>query len=410
MKVSPHIAIEDYIYHLPEEKIAYQPAENRDRSKLLIYKQNKIYDDLFCNIVDELPSDGLLVFNNTRVVQARLIFKKPTGARIEIFCLEPVEKDKSLHESYNSCSPVVWKCLIGNAKKWKEGVLEISDASGNYKLKAEKIGNAGDAFLVCFSWEPSSCTFAQILEEFGRIPLPPYINREDNQDDKIRYQTLYGSLSGSVAAPTAGLHFSENVIKQVDEKNIPRLQATLHVGAGTFKPVTTDYIDKHKMHNEQFSVSKDTIEALAKEYQRTFINVGTTTVRTLESLYWFGVRLVTNYNNEQCPIEVTQWEPYQYDFDKLPAREEVLNCILEWMQKNKLQNITGITSLMIIPGYKYQMTDVLITNFHQPASTLLLLVSAFVGDDWRNIYDYALKNSFRFLSYGDGCLLFGKDF
>ena len=406
MKISPHIAIDKYIYDLPDEKIAYKPVTHRDQSRLLVYKDGEIDDYKFSNLVKKLPQESLLVFNNTRVVQARLIFYKETGARIEIFCLEPVDQNIDIHDSYSSKSPVMWKCLIGNAKKWKGSTLEKTNEEGNTIIKAEKIDSLQDSFLVKFSWYPETLSFAEILEHFGRIPLPPYIHREDDNEDRVRYQTLYNEMSGSVAAPTAGLHFSEELLEQIDSGNIPRLQVTLHVGAGTFKPVTTNYVDEHKMHHEQFSVSYQTVENLIQEDNRQFVIVGTTTVRTLESLFWFGARLLQNGKNEQCPVEVKQWEPYQYDFDKLPSRKEVLKAIQQWMYQNNVENITGITSLMIVPGYRYQMTDVLITNFHSPASTLLLLVAAFVGDDWQKIYDYALNNDFRFLSYGDSCLLF----
>ncbi len=408
MNISSNIAIKDYIYDLPKEKIAYQPAADRDRSNLLLYKQGKTSKDIFQNLANYLPSGGLMVFNNTRVIQARLIFQKPTGARIEIFCLEPDDKNASLHETYNNTSPVVWKCLVGNAKKWKKGILEKSDKNGDFVLQAEKIGTDGKTFLIKFSWQPSGEKFAQILERFGRIPLPPYIHREDNSDDRIRYQTLYSEKSGSVAAPTAGLHFSDHVFKEIENKKIATANVTLHVGAGTFKPVTSEHVDKHEMHDEQFSVSIEEIEKLISESHRPFIVVGTTTVRTLESLYWFGLKLLKNREKEQIPVNISQWEPYQYDFLNIPSRKEVLNNLKLWMQTNKLENITGTTSLMIVPGYKYQMADILITNFHQPASTLLLLVAAFIGEDWRIIYNYALNNDFRFLSYGDSCLLFKK--
>ncbi len=406
MKILPQISIDKYVYDLPEERIAYQPASYRDQSGLLIYRQGNISKDRFINLVNYLPADGLIVCNDTRVVQARLIFEKTTGAKIEIFCLEPADRGKSLHGAYDSCSPVVWKCFVGNVSKWKSGILEKQDDKTGKILRAEKAGRDEDIFFINFSWNPPSTGFAEILELFGRVPLPPYIQRDDNDEDKIRYQTTYNTKPGSVAAATAGLHFSDKLLKKIATKNIPIFHVTLHIGAGTFKPVTTQYVDKHKMHHEQFSVSLETIEKLFSEDHRPYVIVGTTTVRTLESLYWFGVRLLRNSKKEQCPVEVAQWEPYKYDFDDLPSRKEVLKSIYQWMRQNDLENITGTTSLMIVPGYRYQMTDVLITNFHQPASTLLLLVAAFTGNDWRSIYDYALNNDFRFLSYGDSCLLY----
>ena len=408
MSIPKHLSINDYIYDLPKEQIAFRPADSRDQSNLLVYKKGETKKEIFNNLVDYLPADSPIVFNNTRVIQARLILNKPTGARIEVFCLEPADKQTTLHEAYACQTPVVWKCLVGNAKKWKEGVLEIKDKKSNALLKAEKTGKENDTFLIKFSWQPSSASFANILELFGRIPLPPYIQREDNNEDKIRYQTLYGELSGSVAAPTAGLHFSDNVFQKLQNKNITTANVTLHVGAGTFKPVTTEKVDKHKMHNEQFSISLKEIEKFIAKSHHPFIIVGTTTVRTLESLYWYGLSLMQSGEKEQCTVEISQWEPYQYDFENLPSRKEVLSYLKQWMQKNKLENITGTTSLMIIPGYRYQMTDILITNFHQPASTLLLLVAAFIGNDWRKAYDFALNNDFRFLSYGDCCLFFKK--
>ena len=406
MSIAKHLSINDYIYGLPKERIAYRPVASRDQSNLLVYKKGETNKEVFNNLVDYLPADSLIAFNNTRVIQARLILHKPTGARIEVFCLEPADKKITMHEAYASKSSVVWKCLVGNAKKWKEGVLEIKNKKSNALLIAEKAGKENDTFLIKFSWQPSSASFANILELFGRIPLPPYIQREDNHEDKIRYQTLYGELSGSVAAPTAGLHFSDNVFQKLKNKNITTANVTLHVGAGTFKPVTTEKVDGHKMHNEQFSVSLKEIEKFIAESHHPFVIVGTTTVRTLESLYWFGLSLMQAGKEEQCTVEIKQWEPYQYAFENLPSRKEVLIYLKQWMQENKLENITGKTSLMIVPGYQYQMTDILITNFHQPASTLLLLVAAFIGDDWRGVYEYALENDFRFLSYGDSCLLF----
>ncbi len=401
-----NISIENYLYNLPDNKIAWKPASNRDQSRLLIYKKGQIDHNTFKSVVDILPENSLLVFNNTRVVRARLIFYKPTGAKIEIFCLEPADQKKSFHDNYNSKSPTIWKCFIGNAKKWKDGKLKKKFSDGKTLLEAEKLESLEDSFLVKFSWHPQSMNFASILELFGRIPLPPYIQREDNSQDRFRYQTIYSKLPGSVAAPTAGLHFSKNILGQVAAKNIPKLNVTLHVSAGTFKPVTTDFVHDHKMHHEQFSVSLQTIESLIHEDNRCFVIVGTTTVRTLESLYWLGVSLLQKDADIKCPVEIDQWEPYTYNFNKLPSRKEVLTAIKQWMYINNLENVTGTTSLMIVPGYRFQMTDVLITNFHRPASTLLLLVAAFTGDDWRKIYNYALNNNFRFLSYGDSCLLF----
>ncbi len=407
-EVLKKINIEDFKYNLPDNKIAYYPPKHRDYSKLLIYNNKNIENVKFNKIVEYLPEDSLMVFNDTKVVQARLLFNKPTGAGIEIFCLEPLENNIEIHDAYVSKSPVKWKCLVGNNKKWKSGILKMADSVIGIDLYAEKIERTGDTFLINFSWNNKSYSFADILDVFGIIPLPPYIKRDSAKLDKKRYQTLFANKAGSVAAPTAGLHFTNELLDKINAKSINRLKVTLHVGAGTFKPVTSDDISKHNMHNEQFSVSLSTIKELYDNYYKKYIIVGTTSVRTLESLYWFGVSLFNGNKYEENYIEVNQWQPYNYEFDNLPSRKDVLKKVIEWMGNKRIDYIAGSTSLMIIPGYKFKMTDVLITNFHQPASTLLLLVSAFVDDDWKRIYDYAIEKDFKFLSYGDSCLLFNK--
>lgn len=396
------ININDYTYPLTEDRIARFPPDQRDTSKLLVWDGNQISHDRFMNVADYLPAGSLLVLNNTKVVHARLFFRKPTGALIEVFCLEPLEPVSDVHTAFQQSSPVTWKCLLGNARRWKEGNLsETFEHNGNeIKLTAKLIEKTGEDFLVRFSWKPQDISFAEVMESFGRIPLPPYLKREAVALDKKRYQTVYACHEGSVAAPTAGLHFTPRVFERLAEKNIRHHYLTLHVGAGTFKPVGDDGIEKHTMHTEQMLVSRQFIENLLGEH-RQIIAVGTTSVRTLESLYWYGVKLQYNKNAD---FGIPQFDPYQEHPYPLPDVEQALKNILGLMNRKGMEILPGSTQLMIVPGYNYRIIGGMITNFHQPRSTLLLLIAAWLGDKWKDIYHYALENDFRFLSYGDSCL------
>jgi S-adenosylmethionine:tRNA ribosyltransferase-isomerase len=397
------INILDYDYDLPADRIAQYPVDERDRSQLLIYKGNKITIDTFSNIDEYLPADSLLVFNNTKVVRARLLFNKETGAVIEVLCLEPLSPlDYAL--SFGSKGSVEWKCIVGNLKKWKSGVLIIPFGykGKKYNLSAEKLQPLGEAWRIRFSWDCGEMSFGELIEATGHIPLPPYINREDEAKDADRYQTVYSSTKGSVAAPTAGLHFTEDVLEKIRKKGIKSVKLTLHVGAGTFKPVKAKNVHDHEMHCEHFITDKKTIELLI-ENQGKIVPVGTTSVRTLESLYWLGVKLIHKNSENSGPLLLRQWEDCE-----LPANisvKEAMNALLNYLAEIRSDQLQAATSIMIIPGYEFRMINGIITNFHQPRSSLLLLISAWTGNRWKKIYDYALKNSFRFLSYGDSSLL-----
>jgi S-adenosylmethionine:tRNA ribosyltransferase-isomerase len=397
------IDINDYDYELPSDRIAQYPVEERDMSKLLVYKDDKIAKDIFRNIVEYLPSDSLLVFNNTRVVRARILFKKKTGANIEILCLEPITPFE-YSQTFASKDPVEWKCIIGNLKKWKSGILTTSfKYKGNpYDFFAERSYACGDAWCIRFSWNCSEVSFGEVLEATGHVPLPPYINREDEAEDSERYQTVYSTIKGSVAAPTAGLHFTGNVFEKIKRKGIERTELTLHVGAGTFQPVKARNIYEHEMHTEHFSVSLKTIESLLK-YHGKVIPVGTTSVRTLESLYWLGVKLIQNPKEPPNSLSLGQWEAYE--IRTTVRANESLEAIVDYLAGNKLTYLNAATSIIIVPGYDFKITNGMVTNFHQPRSTLLLLISAWTGMRWKDIYLFALENNFRFLSYGDSSLL-----
>ena len=408
MKQHPgDLEIASYDYPLTEDRIAKYPLEQRDHSKLLIYKEDEIRESAFKNISQELPENALLLFNETKVIQARLQFFKDTGAKIEIFCLEPLAPTSEIQMAFEQKSAVVWKCFIGNSKKWKSGKLtkKLSIEGLEVEFYAEKKGMDGEAHLVAFSWEPNHLVFSSLLSHSGLVPLPPYLNREAEKDDKDRYQTIYAKQDGSVAAPTAGLHFTDEVFDSLESININIEKVTLHVGAGTFKPVSSDQIGDHEMHTEKITISKSTIENLLDKKKDKIIVVGTTTMRTLESLYWYGVKLKVD---ENALFKIDQWDPYQEKYQINDCLEDVLRVILGHMNKYELEVIQGETQLMIAPGYDFKVADILITNFHQPKSTLLLLVSAFLDGNWENVYDYAINNDFRFLSYGDSCLLFKK--
>jgi S-adenosylmethionine:tRNA ribosyltransferase-isomerase len=398
-----HINLADYDYDLPEERIAQYPVSERDLSKLLIYKGKNISKDSFRNIVDHLPSNSLLVLNNTRVIRARILFRKPTGAVIEVFCLEPL-LPFGYEFSLSSKEPVEWKCIIGNLKKWRRGTLSASFQFKNkqYNIIAEKIRNEGAAWRIRFTWNSCEISFGEVIEATGHIPLPPYINREDETADISRYQTVYSTTPGSVAAPTAGLHFTDHVLRKLKEKGIRSVEVTLHVGAGTFQPIKVRNIADHEMHLEHFFVTDNTISELIENHDR-IIAVGTTSVRMLESLHWLGVKLLNRHNAPLTDLSLGQWEAY--DFESVIPVQESLLAILDLMKKRKVSFLHASTGIMIIPGYKFRMINGIITNFHQPKSTLLLLVSAWTGENWKEIYNYAFDNGFRFLSYGDSSLL-----
>jgi S-adenosylmethionine:tRNA ribosyltransferase-isomerase len=396
-----NLEISDFTYILPDEKIAAFPSVERDLSRLLVYKAGRISEDIYRNIHLHLPEQSLLVFNNTKVVPARITFLKPTGGMIEIFCLEPGEQFKDVTTAMSATGSVQWKCLVGGASKWKTGQL-LEKKFGSGLLHAKYIEKKEDHFIIELNWEPSSLSFAEILQLTGAIPLPPYIKRETEMSDRERYQTVYAEPEGSVAAPTAGLHFTEKIFNSLKQKNINSEFLTLHVGAGTFKPVKAERMHEHVMHSEWIDVSKASILNIINHID-CVIAVGTTSLRTLESLYWIGVNLRVN----QSLKPITQWEAYSEDNVDLMAIE-ALQEIINWMENNNSDRIITKTSIIIAPGYKTRIVKALITNFHQPGSTLLLLVAALIGDDWRKVYDYALNNDFRFLSYGDGSLLWTK--
>jgi S-adenosylmethionine:tRNA ribosyltransferase-isomerase len=397
--------MEEYAYDLPQHRIAEYPAEERDASKLLVNGPQGPSEDVFSNLPKHLPDDGILVFNNTRVIRARLVFYKESGARIEVFCLEPVAPTYEIAGAFEARSPVVWKCLIGNAKKWRSGSLKmkLQTDEGPAILEVERKGDSEGDFLVEFKWTPARLSLAEVLEAAGKVPLPPYIDREVEQDDSERYQTIYAEHNGSVAAPTAGLHFTENVLDQIKNKNIEIANVVLHVSAGTFKPVSHDDIRDHEMHTEQVIISKKLVESLLNNKGK-LTAVGTTSMRSLESLYWYGNELESN---PDADFDVKQWQPYENR--PQVSVDRALRNILSRMERRGGSETRGQTSLIIVPSYKFKLVDVLVTNFHMPKSTLLLLVAAFSGERWKEAYQFALENNFRFLSYGDSCLFFRND-
>ena len=403
MENPQEIHIADYNYPLPDERIAKYPLKERDSSKLLVYKEGSISEACFKQLPDYLPGKSLMVFNNTRVIQARLLFRKPTGAQIEIFCLEPVEPhDYQL--VFQQTKQCIWKCLVGNLKRWKDVCLSRTiEVNGELViLTAEKKEVYGDDIQVLFSWDHPLYTFAEILDSAGILPIPPYLHRETENADLQTYQTVYSKIKGSVAAPTAGLHFTPEVFSGLDKKGINQVEITLHVGAGTFKPVKSETIGEHLMHTESFIVRRDTLEQLIGHLGH-IIAVGTTSVRTLESLYYMGVKLIRNPIIDEDELLVEQWEPYQKFIDI--ETETALQAIIDYLDQKQMQQLITATQIMIVPGYTFKIVTGIVTNFHQPQSTLLLLVSAFVKGKWTEIYDYALNHNFRFLSYGDSSLL-----
>ncbi len=398
-----NLHISDYFYDLPEVRIAKYPLAKRDESKLLIYSDNQIFDSKFKDIDKAIPEGSLLIYNNTKVIHARLLFKKDTGANIEIFCLSP-HQPADYAENFQQNKDCTWTCLVGNAKRWHDEVLtlEVSDCASSFHLFAKKIEKVGQEFVVHFSWDNSAFTFSEVIEMAGNLPIPPYLNRETEESDNQTYQTVYSKIEGSVAAPTAGLHFTEDVFKSLDKKKISFSEVTLHVGAGTFRPVKSESIGEHEMHTEFITISRETINSLLQNKGKLIV-VGTTSMRTIESLYEIGRKIIENPQISPENLAVKQWDPY--DFDIVYDSKLVLEAILKYLDNHQLNSLTTSTQIMIAPGYKFKFADGLITNFHQPQSTLLLLISAFVGGNWRKVYNHALQNDYRFLSYGDASLL-----
>lgn len=398
------IEIKDYTYNLPDERIAKYPLEERDLSKLLIYKGGNISETTYRNIAEQFPRKTLLLFNNTKVIEARIFFQKPTGGVIEIFCLEPAYNNE-VTQAMVSKGSVLWNCMIGGASKWKEPVLEKKiEVEGNIiHLFAQIKERLTDCFVIEFSWH-EDFAFGELLHYAGVIPLPPYLHRNAEKADYDRYQTVYAKTEGSVAAPTAGLHFTPQLLNELSEQGVLMEQVTLHVGAGTFKQVKSETMKDHEMHKEWIQVNKSSIENILNYHPEDVIPVGTTSLRTLETLYWMGVKAFLNPDAGIDELEINQWDAYELKADNI-STEQSLQALIGWMNDRQLEQLVCHTQLLVAPGYKLRIADALITNFHQPNSTLLLLVAAFIGDNWRNVYDYALAHDFRFLSYGDGSLL-----
>ena len=397
------IDINDYDYVLPSDRIAQYPVKDRDKSKLLIFRGGIIAEDTFSKIDEYLPSDSLLVFNDSRVIRARILFYKETGAVIEILCLEPLDPSEYAL-SFGSKEPVDWKCIVGNVKKWKSGLMTTTfKYKGElYNLYAEKLQQEGEAWKIRFSWNSGEIGFGEVIDAAGHIPLPPYIKRNDESEDNERYQTVYSRVKGSVAAPTAGLHFTADVLEKIRIRGINSVHLTLHVGAGTFQPVKSNDISRHEMHCEHFSIDSSAIRHISENLGK-IVAVGTTSVRTLESLYWMGTKLIQNPTLNNNVLTLGQWETYE--MDTIITVHDSLEAILDFMNRKNLHCLQAMTSIMIVPGYEFKIINGMITNFHQPRSTLLLLISAWTGNRWKDLYSFALQKSFRFLSYGDSSLL-----
>ena len=406
MSSPKQLNILDFSFVLSDEKIAKFPLENRDESKLLIYKNATISDGIFKQIDTYLPENCLVVFNNTRVVHARLLFNRLTGAQIEIFCIEPLHH-LDYQQAFVSKQTSTWKCMVGNSKKWKEDWLEkqVETPLGDVILKATKKENTGELTVVEFTWNNNDLAFAEVLHYAGILPLPPYLNRKTEAADEERYQTVYAKVAGSVAAPTAGLHFTPAVFEQLKQKQITVDEVTLHVGAGTFKPVKTEALVDHEMHEETLYVELSTLKNIATclSAKNTLVVVGTTSMRTLESLFWHGVKILLNKAAKE--VEIKQWDAYELDAGEITSYQAI-TAIIHSMEKDNEYVLVGSTQIILAPGYQFRLVDALITNFHQPENTLILLIAAFVGKDWRIIYEHALANNYRFLSYGDSSLLF----
>lgn len=401
------LKISNYDYNLPEDRIAKYPLKQRNKSKLLLYRDSEISTNAFDDLISLVPEGSLMIFNNTKVIHARLFFRKSTGAAIEIFCLSPHDP-----VDYQICfeqrEKVVWNCMIGNSKKWKDDALQLEiDVEGStVTLVAKKISQSVLGTQVEFTWSDDRYTFSQLLDEAGKLPIPPYLNRDSEQEDDETYQTVYSEVEGSVAAPTAGLHFTPEVMSALHNKNIKTDYVTLHVGAGTFRPVKSETLQDHHMHSEFLVISRKIIQELIDNIDNIIV-VGTTSMRTIESLYYIGKQIVNDKSIHPTRFFVSQWEPYQEESDVSP--KDALKAISQYMDTHGLDNIYSETEIIIVPGYKFKFAKGLVTNFHQPQSTLLLLISAFVGGDWKSIYNYALDNEYRFLSYGDSSLLWRKD-
>lgn len=401
-----NLRIADFSYSLPEDRIAQFPLANRDASKLLVYRNQHISSDHFANLVHHLPEHSLVVFNNTRVIHARLLFHRVTGAQIEIFCIDPVSPPEH-QQNLSSTRTCTWKCMVGNSKRWKPDEtlqLQIIHEKQPILLSAQQVERIDDMSIIRFQWEPAGLHFADVLQLAGLLPLPPYLNRKNTVNDEQAYQTVYARWDGSVAAPTAGLHFTDSVLQSLIQRNILHTEITLHVGAGTFKPVKSENLNGHEMHEEHIVFPIEAIRQLHHQltHKQPIVAVGTTVTRSLESLYWFGVKLSQNKEN---PFHLGQWEAYEMPGDE-PEAASALEILLTYMEKHQLDEISGSTSILIAPGYTFRLVDILVTNFHQPGNTLLLLVAAFAGPAWKRIYDYALAQDFRLLSYGDSSILY----
>ena len=404
-----NLSINDFDYDLPEEKIAVYPLPERDQSKLLIFKNGNISEDIYRNIADHLPENSFMVFNDTKVIKARILFQKRTGAFIEIFCLEPHEKINDYAVVLHQKNSTRWKCMIGGAGKWKEKYLhkKLTINGEEIELKAGLVEKLSDAYVVELSWNPGNYSFAEIIEHAGETPLPPYIKRKAEDSDEERYQSIYSHYEGSVAAPTAGLHFTERIFSSFKEKNIETGFVTLHVGAGTFKPVKSKNMEGHEMHAEWIDVSTNFIGRLIENISHPVFCIGTTSVRTVESLYWIGLKAFLNPKIEFEDLKINQWEVYEEELLRTNiSAQESLTALLNYLKNKNLNRLFIQTQIIIAPGYQFKITNGIVTNFHQPKSTLLLLVSAMIGEKWKEVYEYALRHEFRFLSYGDGCLIF----
>lgn len=406
----PHpkdISIADYIYPLSDESIAKFPLKNREDSSLLVYKDGIIQKQGFRDLNENLPENAFLIFNDSKVIHARILFRLSESVQIECFCLEPAE-GLAAADAFTLRGPLRWTCMVGMARKWKSEIISksFSGIQGDGIFTATKISNAGRDYLIEFDWDNKNYSFSEVLEMVGDLPIPPYLHRAPESDDEVRYNTVYAGVEGSVAAPTAGLHFTNSMLEKLNYSNKELGYVTLHVGAGTFLPVKSDTMEGHEMHAERIEVSYDFIERLSSQLgERPVVTVGTTSTRTVESLYWLGCRWLKEGGSEAL-FFVNQWEPYEYNVNELPSAEKVFSFLKQFMVENHLENLSGYTRLIIAPGYSFRVIDALITNFHQPGSTLLLLVAALVGDDWRKIYEFASQNQFRFLSYGDSSLLY----
>lgn len=397
------ISIKDFHYDLPFDRIAKYPLAERDLSKLLVYKDKCITPSQYSSIAEFLPNNSLLFFNNTKVIPARMFFKTDTQKDIEIFCLEPISNNTDVYANMLEQSSSKWKCLVGGAAKWKQQYVFLNHL--DLQIKAEIKERLHGTFILEFTWEPATKTFAEVLQIAGAIPIPPYLKRATEDLDLERYQTIYADKEGSVAAPTAGLHFTDKVFEKLKSKQIKPSYITLHVGAGTFKPVKSNTMAEHDMHGEYIDVPLSTLHHLYEHIDKSITAVGTTSLRTLESLFWIGEKIVNNPTIKPHELLVDQWQPYQSALNMLSSKEAIA-IIIQYLQQQQLQTLYAKTSILIVPGYEFKIVNALVTNFHQPESTLILLVAAFIGEDWRKVYQYALDNDFRFLSYGDGSLIY----